>query len=72
MKQLLSLMTKVVDPVPGRKIRIQKLHRHVAKPIGEWSTHWIDNVHEHDGGSEDHGTRPCDGIAEMKRQMSAL
>ena len=29
-------------------------------------------MHEHDGGNDDHGTRPCDGFAEMKRQMSAL
>ena len=71
-QQLLSLMTKVVDPVPGRKIRIHNRHRPVARPIGEWSVHWVDNVHEHDGGSDDQGTRPSDGVAEMKRQMSAL
>ena len=59
-KQLLSLMTKVVDPVFGRKIRIRNQHRPVARLVGEWSIHWIDNVHEHDGGSDDHSTRPCD------------
>ena len=62
-KQLLSLMTKMVDPVPGRKIRIHNRHGPVARPIGEWSTHWVNNVREHDGGSDDHGTRPSDGVA---------
>ena len=69
---MLSFMTKRVDPVPGRKIRIHNRHRPVAKPLGEWSIHWVDNVHEHDGGSDDHGTRPCDGVAEIKKQISEL
>ena len=71
-KQLLSFMTKVVDPAHGRKIRVHNRHRLVARPIGEWSTRWFDHVHEHDGGSGEHGTRPCDGVAEIQGQVSAL
>ena len=71
-KQHIPLMTAVVDPVPGRKIRIHNRHWPVAGPIGELSIHWVDNVHGHDGGSDDHGTRPCEGVAEMNGQMSAL
>ena len=37
-----------------------------------WSTHRVDHVHEHDGGSDEHGTTPCDGVADVRGQMSAL
>ena len=67
----MSPLTKVVDPAPGRKIGIHNRHRPAARPIDEWSRHWVDHVHEHDGGSDQHGTRPCNWVAEMRRQMSA-
>ena len=67
----MSLMTMVVDPVPGRKIRIHNRHRPVARPTCLWGCHWCDRVHGHDGGSDEHSMRPCNGNAEMKMQMGA-
>ena len=71
-KMLCSLMSRVVDPIRGRKIRVHCNARAAARSIGEWNEYWIDNVHEADGGCDAFGTRIGDGTAEMRKQIDSL
>ena len=41
-------------------------------PIGEWSQHWVDPVHEEDGGDVEFGPRPPCGIDIFKAELDAL
>ena len=71
-KSLMSLMSHVIDPVVGKKLRVHSKARPAGRPIGEWLSHWVDNVHEPDGGEDLFGGRPRDGIEIMKKHMDAL
>ena len=48
----MSLMSKIMNPLPGKKIRVHSQARPAGRPIGKWSEAWIDNVHEFDGGED--------------------
>ena len=71
-KQLMSLMSKIVDPVVGKKLRIHSKMRPAARPIGQCLSHWVDNVHEHDGGDDLFGGRLRNGVEVMRQHMDAL
>jgi hypothetical protein len=71
-KSLMSLMSRVIDPVVGKKLRVHSKSRPAGRPVGEWLSHWVDNVHEPDGGEDLFGGRPRDGIDIMKKHMDAL
>ena len=68
----MSLMNKIRNPVPGKKLRIHSEARPAGRPVGRWREYWVDNVHEFDGGEDTIGGRPRNGIAEMRQHMSAL
>ena len=65
-KQLMSLMDRIMNPIPGKRIRIHSASRPAGRPIGHWPECWVDNVHEFDGGEDVIGDKPRDGIAEMR------
>ena len=74
-KQLASLMSKVADAsglALAGPVRSSSQERPMSRPIGDWSEHWIDNVHEHGGGVYLFGGRVRNGVAEMRNEMSAL
>ena len=71
-KSLYSLMSHVIDPVPGRKVRVHCTARPAGRPLGQWNEAWIDNVHEPDGGCDAFGARVGDGTMEMRKQMASL
>ena len=69
---LCSLMTRVIEPCIGRKIRMHCGSRPAARPVGEWREYWVDNVHEPEGGCDAFGARVGNGTEEMKKQMDSL
>ena len=74
-KQLESLMYKVADAsglVGQGRVRVHSRKRPMSRPIGDWSEHWIDNVHEHGGGEDMFGGRIRDGVDVMRKEMNAL
>ena len=44
----------------------------VMKPFGAWPKHWVDEVHEQDGGEDVRGVRPQVGTEILKREMHLL
>ena len=71
-KQLHALMTSVVDPAVARKLRVHSREMPVERPIGGWRPHWVDHMHEPDGGEDTIGGRLRVGVDEMKRYMDSL
>ena len=43
-----------------------------GRPVGDDPDHWLDEMHQEDGGSEQFGLRPQDGIEVLKKEMNAL
>ena len=71
-RELYSLMSKVVDPEVAKKLRTHSRHRPAARPIVQWPGHWVDHMHEHDGGEDKLGERVRDGVEELRKHMDAL
>ena len=44
----------------------------VGKPAGSWPAHWIDPVHEEDGGNDKYGASPQRGIEVLRSELDAL
>ena len=44
----------------------------ITTPIGDWNRHWVDLVHEEDGGDDKIGPRPQCGIDILKEELDAL
>ena len=42
------------------------------RPKGDWPKHWVDEMHEEDGGEDDRGIRPQRGVEILKREMHLL
>ena len=40
--------------------------------MGHWPDHWVDPVHEEDGGDDKFGLRPQRGIDIFKKELDAL
>ena len=70
--QMYSLMCRVIDEPTTRRLRARSEHRPMMKPIGGWRCNWVDCMHEHEGGSDEHGGRIRNGVEEMKKHMSSL
>ena len=47
-------------------------HDGLGRPIGDWPEHWIDPVHEDDGGCDRFGSAPQNGIHLLKAELDAL
>ena len=58
-----------VASVDTRKVASSGL---TAAPIGQWSRHWVDPVHEEDGGDDKFGPRHQCGIDICKAELDAL
>jgi hypothetical protein len=43
-----------------------------TEPIGEWPKHWVDQVHEADGGADVVGSRPQRGIEILQSELDML
>ena len=43
-----------------------------SRPIGDYPSHWVDDMHQLDGGSERFGVRPQDGVEVLAKEMDAL
>ena len=69
--QLSSLMSKIVDTEVIKKLRIHSRAAPATRPIGGWRAHWIDHMHEPDGGEDGIGCERL-GIPELEKHMSAL
>ena len=70
-KQLMSLMTQVVDPAIARKLRVHSRECLAMRPIGRWHPHWVDHLHEPDGGEDTIGCNRL-GVEELRKHMDAL
>ena len=44
----------------------------ITTPIGDWSRHWVDPVHEEDGGDDKIGPRPRAGLTYSKKSLMRL
>ena len=44
----------------------------MTKPIGSWPDHWVDMMHERDGGDDILGPRPQNGIELLQSELDAL
>ena len=43
-----------------------------SEPIGKWPKHWVDHVHEADGGMDVVGSRPQRGIEILQAELDML
>ena len=44
----------------------------VTGPVGEYPDWWIDTWHDEDGGCDDRGVRPQNGVTLFKQEMDGL
>ena len=43
-----------------------------TNPVGDWPVNWVDTVHEPDGGSDQFGSRPQNGIEILRGELDAI
>ena len=64
-------MTNVIDPAISRKLRIHSRALPAERPIGGWRPHWVDHLHEPEGGEDRVGCHRV-GIEQLQNHMDAL
>ena len=64
-------MSNIVDPAVARKLRIHSQEVLVERPICGWRLHWVDHMHEPEGGEDGVGCERI-GVEELRNHMSAL
>ena len=70
-QQLRGRMTRIVEPSVATRLRIHSRESPVSRPICGWRPHWVDHMHEPDGGEDTIGCTRL-GVAEFQRHMDAL
>ena len=64
-------MTNIIDPAVSRKLRIHSRAAPAERPIGGWRPHWVDHLHEPEGGEDRIGCERI-GHEDLRRHMDAL
>ena len=65
-------LKKFVGPLASVDTRFAAPCSSITALIGDWCKHWIDPVHEEDGGNDDFGPRPQRGIELLKDELASL
>ena len=65
-------LSSFIGAIGGMELNIVEESADMCRPKGSWPEHWLDPVHEQDGGCDRFGALPQNGIQILKAELDAL